>query len=430
VIARRLLLLMIVAALPLMHACGGNDEESENEENGHVRLVNATQSGTLDFYQGDTRLASGVAEGGASGYALLERNTYLFKAKPAGSNTTLVESSRSAVKNTWNSLVAYTAAGTTKTTYLDDSETAPGNGTAKLRVFNASPEAGALDVYLTDANAALPQLATIAGVATEQFSVYREIGSGTYRLRVTASGDANDVRLDLQNVVLGSQEVSTLVLSSTRGGVLVNGLQLVQRGAATAQKNAHVRVRVAGGAIPNGRSVTAVLSGATLTTTSPGVSNYKLVPAGALAIDVKVGGTAASVPAYTATAGDDLTLIVLGTQAAAEGHWVSDDNTPAIVATNARLRVANALTNLAGTLTLTVDSSSVADGVAAGEASALVNLAANTSTTPYQVEVTSPGLVTPLVAASDRVLAAGKVYTLFVLGDAAGTPTAVLRASR
>lgn len=68
----------------------------------------------------------------------------------------------------------------------------------------------------------------------------------------------------------------------------------------------------------------------------------------------------------------------------------------------------------------------VADNVAFGAASTPQALAASST---IRLEVTSPLRTTALDTATDVSLAAKKVYTLFLMGDAA-TPIAVLKKDR
>lgn len=425
--ARKRLVLFVALIATTLIGCGGADPKREEADNGHVRLVNASSLPSLDFYEAETRLGAGVVDSAASNYNQLKPNGYLLRVKEAGSNSTLVMGGFTVTANRWNTLVAYTTDGAVKLAYLDESEPEPSAGIAKLRVFNASTEAGSLDVFVTSASQNLTgTLATVPGTLPEEFSTYREIGEGTYRIRVTGANAPNDVRLDMPSVTLSNRQVTTLVITSTSSGVLVNGITLEQRGAATARKNTSSRLRLVAGTLPTASTVAATVNGVALQFASPHVGAYALVPSGALTLDLLVNGTPATVAPLTATAGNDLTLMVLGTAAAPLVRLLHDDNRPPGTAL-AKLRLVNGLNNLASPLTLTLDSTVAADGVALGEASEPTVWGPLT----YQFEVTAPGIITPIVAANDRTLIGNKVYTLFVLGDSTtGAPTVVLNASR
>lgn len=343
--------------------------------------------------------------------------------KATGSATTAP-----AVADTSHTLLAYSTNETLKTVFLTDNETAPTSGTAKLRVFNGAAEAGALDVYVTAPDATLAEsTATVSALGTERIAGYSEISAGTYRVRITGSGDKTDLRLDLPSVVLTDQQIATLVLTATPGGVLVHGLTINQKSTVTAQKNGSARLRLVAGAAANGNAA-ATANGVVLSAglKSPAVGGYTLVPAGALALTVSLDGAALSTGVTSLTAGSDNTLIVTGSGASGTAVLLNDDNRPALTAANTKLRLVHGVGGLASPITLTADYSAVATDVATNTASAPASIAASTT---MRLEATTPTVTGSLYLATDVTLQAGKVYTLFMLGDAA-TPLGVLRRDR
>jgi hypothetical protein len=115
----------------------------------------------------------------------------------------------------------------------------------------------------------------------------------------------------------------------------------------------------------------------------------------------------------TLAAGADYTLLLHGAAAAPQAGWIEDDNRLSADVGSARLRLVNGVAALAVPLSMTVDFLPVADGVAAGSASAYASLAA---TTTAQLSVTAAGRAAPLFSAVDQRLDAGAVYTVFVVG--------------
>ena len=101
-----------------------------------------------------------------------------------------------------------------------------------MRFFNATTDTGSVDVFLTpigatgDLGEVLPnQTALTSG----SLSGFRDIGAGSWRLRVTGAGDPNDVRLDIPSITLPGKKYATLVVTAGAGGVLVNGTLIEQR---------------------------------------------------------------------------------------------------------------------------------------------------------------------------------------------------------
>lgn len=416
-----------LALVPLLQACGGGG--SSDGGDGAVRLINAADGyASLDLYSSDTSLSTGVASDSAGSYVSLGSGTYTFKLKRTGSSTTSSSSDRTVLADTSHTLLAYSTNETLKTVFLTDNEAAPTSGTAKLRVFNGAAEAGALDVYVTAPDATLADsTATVSALGTERISGYSEISAGTYRVRITGSGDKTDLRLDLPSVVLADQQIATLVLTTTPGGVLVHGLTLNQKSSVTAQKNSSARVRLVAGAAANGNAA-ATVNGVVLSAglKSPAVGSYTLVPAGALALTVSLDGNPLSTGVTTLTAGSDNTLLVTGSGASGTAVLLNDDNRPALTAANTKLRLVHGVGGLASPVTLTADYSAVATDIATNTASVPASIAASTT---MRLEATTPTVTGSLYLATDVTLQSGKVYTLFMLGDAA-TPVGVLRRDR
>ncbi|HSM21711.1 MAG TPA: DUF4397 domain-containing protein, partial [Rubrivivax sp.] len=238
--------------------------------------------------------------------------------------------------------------------------------------------------------------------------------SATWRLRVTAAGSKTDLRLDLPALVLEDKRVATLVLTPARGGVLMNMLLVTQQAGIARQDTTQARVRVAAGVADSG-AVSATVGGQVLMASvgSPAVGLYQLLPAGTQALALAVNGTALPAPAVILAAGADYTLLVRGTPAAPASGWVEDDNRRAANAGEARLRLVNGVADLAEPLSMTVDFVPAADGVVPGAASGYLSLA---STLTAQLSVTAAGQAAPLFTAVDQPLAAGAVYSVFVVG--------------
>ena len=412
--------------VPFIAGCGGGGSD---DGTGNVRVLNATHDyGAIDYYASDTLALPGIAEGTASSYQSVSEGSYTFKFKPAGTSTTALSSSMSVSKDTSYTLVAYNNGSTMSSTYFADTQSSPTSGTAALRVFNGATAAGYVDVYVTAPDADLSTAtATASSVASASVTSYVEITKGTYRIRVTGYGDKTDLRLDIPSVTLSDQQITTLMLTSTAGGVLVNGLLVNQGGTVTAYKNANARVRVVA-AVSGNASVTTSTADGSLNTTllSPSVGTYVTTPASLSGLAVSVNGTALDASAVATSAGTDATLLIYGDASAPKLKLLTDDNSPATVSANAKIRLVNLLNGLDGTISLSADYVSVGDNVSFGGVSTPTALAAGTG---IRLELTTPLRTTALYTATDVTLVAQKVYTLFAMGDAS-TPVVVLRKDR
>lgn len=421
--------LSLLLALTMLQGCGGKGNNSSGPANGTVRLVNATTAfASLDMTSSGVTLASAVATGSASANATVASGTNTFALDLHGSGTPSAQQSLLISAGVTYALVAHAAgAGQLQLTALTETELAPALGDGKIRVSNlALQDIGSVDVYVTG-NGDLSNASPLG-------SGYVEIAKGTYHISVTGAGNKADLRLVLPSVVIGDQQILTLVLTATTGGVLVDGWLVTQQGAVSAQINASARVRVAAN-IANGSIVatTAATNGGVPLDSSPLVSPavdlYTLVPvpAGTLSISVLVNGTTHIVN-FNAAAGADLTLLAVGSVAAPRFFLLSDDNRLPLGG-RAKLRLVNGVNGLAGTISLTADAILVAQNVAFGTASTAATIA--TTGNISQLQVNSPGNTPLLNPPFSLTLLSQGVYSMFMLNNATtAAPLAIVRADR
>lgn len=417
----------LMAALPMtsLVGCGGSSSGDAS-----LRLVNASGYDALDLYIDDELLLSSVAYGSASSYTSVSAATVTAALTNADSATYLLSQSRTLETDTKYTAVAYGWQGALKSNLIADSVDAADSGKTKLTVLNTASDAGSLDVYLTAASDDLDASTPVAtGVAGGSSSSVTSVTAGTYRLRVTASEDTSDLRLDVASITLASTGVVTLVLMPGPGGVLVHAMQLVQGGAVTPLLNTQARVRVVGG-VASGATVSASVGGVSLLSgaPSPTIGSYKLVDAGSsVAISVSVAGSSLAARTATLEAGGDYTLLVSGTAASPTVSVVEDDNRLPTSTSKYKLRLLNAMNGMDSyPLTLTVDYEAVISDLAAGAVSDPVALNSNDAAT---LEVSSALSSTALYSLTDTALAAQGVYTVFMFGTSAA-PSGALRKER
>jgi hypothetical protein len=408
----------------MLQGCGGGSTSSSSVTTSTVRLVNATSaSATLDLSLSGTILASGVATGSASSYATISSGVSTFTLERGGSGTPSAQTNLSLTSGMDYSLVAYTRSQQLQVTAFSDDEPAPASGDGKIRVSNLSLDAGNVDVYMTgnggDLSNASPLTTNLAGTTG-----YFETINGTYHIWVTGAGNKTDLRLDIPSIVLSDQQVLTVILTSTAGGVLVDGWLVTQKGAVSAQKNVSARVRVAANIAANG-SISATANGVSLnssTLISPALGSYALVPAGALSMSAVVNGNTFNVGNLNAAAGGDLTLLAVGDGASPQFFLLSDDNTLPLSGM-AKLRLVNGVNGLADNISLTADYNVLVHDVAPGTVSAAASV---NSGTISRLEVNSSYANTSLYLATNVNLQLLGVYSVFMLGNNTA-PVGILR---
>jgi hypothetical protein len=438
--SRALTGLVIGAAALLVAACGSAEGMGADnpKKQAQLRLLNASLGATtVDLRVDDNVLASGVAYGTASSAVTLSTDSHDVVAQRSSAASALQEGQTITLAGkSSNTLLAYARNGGLQTLLLGDNLDSPPSNRTRLRVVHAAPDAGALDVYLTGSGTALSEVNPVVSALTvgSGGSSTTDVSSGSWRLRVTGSGDKADLRLDLASLTLASRDIVTLVLTPSSGGVLVHALSYSQGSDAVARRdNPSARVRLIAGS-PSGGALSASLGGTPMPSTgpSPDVGGaYTWVTAGTgLALNLAVGATAVTTAPVDLTAGSDVTLLVFGPSTAAAYALFSDDNGLPSGSAQARVRLINGLTGVGSDgISMGIDAAPKATGVLPGQASAAVTV--GTSSDRRLTVTLSNGTVAFDQAAT---LSAQGVYTLFAVGDAAdgsgGTRKLLLRADR
>lgn len=421
-------MLFVVAGFSLLNGCklgsgGGSDKD------GKVRLINLSSGyDSLDLYVSEpdeedvTRKLESVATGTASDYASLKTGRWDVKFRRTGqSSNLLTESDALWTDGQRYAYVAYGASGDLGAIRVYESSGDAASDETRVMLLNTA-NTGALDVYITDDDVdlgdATPQFSDLAnGSSTSSATT---IDSGTYRVRVTGTGDINDVRLDVSGIEFEGKANVSLILTETPGGVLVGLAVLPQQGSLTLHANAEARIRAAV-AVGGGGRVGATVGSATLVANAgAGVigSKYTHVTAGASTLGVTVDGTAVSVPSATLASGGDYTLLIWSNSSGTQTTLVTDDNHPPETSGHSKLRILNGVSGLGVPVTLSADFSPIAEGIEIGSASDYTEL---TGDSEYQLDVSDTNTTDNLLTRTGVTFQSNAVYTLFVTG---GSPVA------
>lgn len=421
--------------MALLVGCGGNGD-SGGKGDPQIRLLNLSTGYTsldlitnidADDNDEDATQSSGVALETVSDYKTLKSDKYTIKLKRTGSGSILRSfTGEDLVEGSIYTYVAFGEVGAFGALRIDDTQDPADAGSTKLSVANVS-SAGGLDVYITDTDTNLddttPALAAV-GSSLTAFTT----DSGTYRLRVTASGDNSDVRLDVPDFKLPDKGVIALILTSTRGGTLANAIYLPQGSAPQKLTNTKARLRGAVG-VANGGSAAIVAGGQTvLGASTAGVigSRYTLLDSGTVPVTLTVNGTAVAVPDLSLQAGADYTLLVWSNSSGVQTSLIVDDNRPPSSISNSKLRLLNGMSTLNAPLTLSMDFSPVIEGTPVGQVSDKVEVLSGTD---RQFDITNTSTASLILTRGSITLQSNSVYTFFMT-DNGGTPIGVLRRDR
>ncbi|HET9472647.1 MAG TPA: DUF4397 domain-containing protein [Steroidobacteraceae bacterium] len=423
-----------VIAMALLSACNSSDDEEGGDAK--IRLLNlSTGYPALDLITNldaddddeDETQAESVALETTSEYVTLDSDDYTIKLKRTGSGSILRSFTGEAlVEGTVNTYVAFGEVGAFGALRIDDTQDPADSGETKLSVANLS-SAGALDVYITDSDTELDDTTPVlsgVGPALNAFST----DSGTYRLRVTASGDNSDVRLDISAFELPDRGIVALILTSSQGGTLANAVYLPQEGQPAKLLNTKARLRGAVG-LANGANASIQSAGrSVLSTATAGVigSRYTLLDSGSLPLTVRVNGAEVAVPDISLQAGADYTLLVWGAADDPQTSLIVDDNRLPSSSANTKLRLLNGMSTLAAPLTLSMDFSPLIEGTLTGQVSEPIEVSSGTD---RQFDLANTSTAMPVLTRGGITLQPNSVYT-FLMTDNGATPIGVLRRDR
>jgi hypothetical protein len=414
----------LVLACIFLHGCHKSSGSAQ------IRVLNSSiDYNSVDLYLDDgstnTREITAAAYGILTSYKGVSGASYTVEFTRNGVSSSLKSTNEKLTVNTHRTYVAYGNSGQFGTLEILEDQDQPSSSYAKVQLLDAAPDAGALDVYLTDPSVDLSNASpTFSGVAGGAIagSGFTTINSGTYRIRVTASGSQTDIRLDsVTGITFSSQEILSIVVTGTSGGVLVNATVIPQQGVQTVVPNTYARVRAAAG-IPSGSNLSANLGGTKLLSSAAAntVSQYALVTAGTPTLNLTLDGAALAATTEALTAGEDYTVLVLN-GAAVSGTTttlITDDNRLPSPSTSAKIKLVNAMSALGDPLSLNVNYTPVASAIAVGDGSSAADVTAGSNTEIDTVDATTS---TTLYTNTTATLAGSGVYDLFMFGSATST---------
>jgi hypothetical protein len=241
--------LVLTAAAVSLAACAKDDTSGPDLGTSRVRFMHAVPDTVAIDVRTNSRLAvamTAVPYGQASDYESVTGGLVSFSAQPSPSTSADVPralANLSAIQIPNGASVTLVAAGEARdtvsgravgiTAYIDD-VTPPAAGQGRVRVINSSPDAGALDVYVTPAGGSVSTVPTFPGVDYKS-AVTRTLASGSYVLTITRLSEPGTV-LATTSVALPDGGVQTVVVRGYTG-TLPAGLPTTRRIAGTVLVN-------------------------------------------------------------------------------------------------------------------------------------------------------------------------------------------------
>lgn len=174
---------------------------------------------SLDVLVDSTSVSSNLAYGTSTGYQSVKSGSHQVAIEPSGSSTALLQQSITFASGSDTTIISYNFSQSVADMVLADNNSAPASGDFKVRIVNASPNLGPVDVYIvtpgTDLNTASP---TLSNLAFGSVAGYQSLAVGSYEIVLTSVGQKQKA-IDTGSLTLSSGQVRTLVgINSQSGG--------------------------------------------------------------------------------------------------------------------------------------------------------------------------------------------------------------------
>jgi hypothetical protein len=220
---------LMLAASALTAACGDDDDNTGPEGEARVRVVHASPDAPdVDVLVDDAEVLGDVPYLTASDYLDVPSGDRNLKVNAAGTATTVIDADVNLVDGTDYTVIASGLVADIEPIVLEDDNTAPAAGNARVRAIHGAPSAPAVDIYVTAPGADLAtETPALANVGFGDVTDYFEAPAGDYQVRVTPAG-TKTVAIDSGSLTLASGQVRTAIAVDAAGGGAPFGLLLLE----------------------------------------------------------------------------------------------------------------------------------------------------------------------------------------------------------
>jgi hypothetical protein len=186
-----------------------------------VQFINAANSyATADLFVDGVDALSGLPYGqGSSVYVSAPTTPRSFAIRSAPDTTTLASSQFVVATNETYAFILTQHASGAGLIVLPDTVSPPPVNSIGLRMVNAAPAAGVVDVYITGADSTTLTTPVATNIPFEGVMKYQFLGVGPAHMVITTAG-TKTVLLDVNATSLTTGQVRTVVVIDTDGGGL------------------------------------------------------------------------------------------------------------------------------------------------------------------------------------------------------------------
>lgn len=209
-------LLSAIVASTLLTACGGDDSDNDYS---YLRVLHASPDApAVDVLVDGETVLPNVSFQQGSGYLKLKAGRHTVALKVSGTNDVALTQTVDLQDDGYYSAIAANEVAELELSLIDDSENRLDDD-ADVTVVHAAPAAGAVDIYVTAANADLidPTLNAVPFAANATLTA---VAAGDYQVRITLD-ESTDVVYD-SGVVALSEDITAVAVNSTKGAAPVS----------------------------------------------------------------------------------------------------------------------------------------------------------------------------------------------------------------
>ena len=214
----KLKLLTLLLAGALTGACS-DDDTTEPVGESRLRVVHASPDAPdVDVLLDETEVLSDVPYLTSSDYLEVPAGERNIKVNAAGTATTVIDADVTLSDGSDYTVIASGPAASVAPIVLEDDNSAPAAGSARVRAIHGAPGAPTVDIYVTAPGADLEQeTPVLSGVEFGDVADYVEVPAGDYQVRVTPAGTTTVV-IDSGTLTLSSGQVRTVIAVDATGG--------------------------------------------------------------------------------------------------------------------------------------------------------------------------------------------------------------------
>lgn len=181
----------------------------------------SVQQPNLNFVLTATTLAANLAYPTATSYIQQVPGGYTMHVDPSGTTTSLINQPlvfQSGGVYTFIATEAAFGSPNLAPIFLTDDNSAPASDKMKLRLINASPDAGNLDVYVVAPHSSISSVSpTVSSLAFGTASAYQSLAGGNYEIYFAPAGQKT-ILIDSGVLSFSAGQIRSVVALDSAGG--------------------------------------------------------------------------------------------------------------------------------------------------------------------------------------------------------------------